>query len=114
MLFGEFISWSAKRQQHIALSSAEAECVSMSWVCREVTSMRELHKRLLGVLVVPIIYEDNLTAFHWSSTEESTNLKHVNLCFHFIHLEVANGNVKIVWVPTIEQLADAMAKPLGP
>ncbi len=77
--------------------------------------MRELLKRLLGVLVVPIIYEDNLTAIRWSSTEDSTNLKHVvNLCFHFIRLEVANGNVKIVWVPTIEQLADAMTKPLGP
>ncbi len=30
MLFGDVISWSAKRQRHIALSSAEAEYVSMS------------------------------------------------------------------------------------
>lgn len=47
ILFGDVISWSTKRQCHIAFSSAEADYISMSWACREVTSMRELLKHLL-------------------------------------------------------------------
>ncbi len=88
LLFGE---------RHIALSSAEAEYISMSWACKEVASMRELLIRLLRISVVPVIYEDNITSICWSSSEESVNLKHVvNLCYHFIRLEAANGNVNIV------------------
>ncbi len=115
LLFGDVLTWTAKRQHHIALSSAEAEYISMSWTCKEVASMRELLICLLRISVVPVIYEDNITPIRWSSSEESVKLKHVvNLCYHFIHLEVANGDVKIIWVPTSDQLADALTKALGP
>ncbi len=70
---------------------------------------------MLRIKITPTIYEDNSTAIKWACSEESTNLKHiVNLCFHFIRLEVTNNNVKINWVSTKDQLADIFTKPLGP
>ncbi len=113
-LFGDFISWQAKRQRHVALSSAEAEYVAMSWATKEIISVRELIRRLLGIDLLPVLYEDNMTALRWANSDEVSNLKHiVNLCFHFVKLEVANGNVKVVWISTKDQLADGLTKALG-
>lgn len=38
--------------------------------------------------------------------------KHIDIRFHFIRETVANGQVLLTFIPTMEQLADLMTKAL--
>ena len=40
--------------------------------------------------------------------------KHIDIRYHFIKESIKNNEVKMNWVPTSEQLADILTKPLGP
>lgn len=63
---------------------------------------------------MPTLFEDNLTAIKWPSSEESYHLKHIiNLWYHFVRQDVLNEHVKIVWVLTESQLADSLTKAIG-
>lgn len=38
----------------------------------------------------------------------------INVKYHFLHQEVGNDAIKFVWVPTKDQSADGLTKPLPP
>ncbi len=64
----------------------------------ELVCVREMCKCLIKLNKIPIMYEDNTAAINIAKSEESQSLKHiVNLCYHYIHLEVAKRDVKIVY-----------------
>ncbi len=113
-LFGDLIMWRTKRQNHVALSSAEAEFVALSLACRDVICLCEMSKQLMNLQIIPILYEDNKTTIELASTEETKSLKHiVNLCYHFIRKEVREKRVELVWVSSNEQVGDFFTKPLA-
>jgi hypothetical protein len=113
-LFGDPILWRTKRQTHVSLSTAEAEYIAMSFGAKELVCIREMCKRLIKLNKIPVMYEDNTAAINIAKSEDSQSLKHiVNLCYHYIRLEVAKKNLKIEWINTEEQLADMFTKPLG-
>ncbi|KAL6952474.1 hypothetical protein U1Q18_050920 [Sarracenia purpurea var. burkii] len=77
-MFGDLISWSTKKQAHVALSSAEAEFVAMSVSCKEVISLKEMCNRLLNKKEVEtIIYGDNKAAIKVATSEDSKTFKHM-------------------------------------
>ena len=39
--------------------------------------------------------------------------KHVSICYHFVREAVAAGYIRIAFVPSEENLADMLTKPLG-
>lgn len=41
-------------------------------------------------------------------------LKHVNICYHFIHKYVESKQVNIVYISTNDIIVDIFIKPLGP
>ena len=81
MVFGNTISWSTKKQTSVALSSTEAEYVSLSLSACEAIWLRGLLKELNEIVnKSTVIYEDNqgciVTA---SNAKESHKLKHVDI-----------------------------------
>lgn len=113
-VFGNTISWSTKKQTTVALSSTEAEYVSLSSSVCEAIWLRGLLKELNQVVNKPtIIYEDNqgciVTA---TSGKESHKLKHVDIRYHFLRNVIERGDVKVVYISTNEQIADIMTKAL--
>lgn len=63
---------------------------------------------------VPVIYCDNLGATHLSANPVfHSRMKHLALAFYFIREQVQAGNLRVVHVPTGDQLADALTKPLA-
>ncbi len=113
-MFGDLISWRTKKQNHIALSSAEAEFVAMSLASREVTNVKEMCKRMLKTNLPSIMYEGNKAAIELAKTEESKTLKHiVNLCYHHVRKEVQEGRMELVWISTDDQIGDLFTKPLA-
>lgn len=47
------------------------------------------------------------------NTVISTRSKHIALDFHFIREQVEEGTLKIVYVSSVDQVADIFTKPLG-
>lgn len=112
-LFGDPIVWRTKKQSYISLSSTEAEYIAMSLASKELVSIREMFKRLLKIENIPILYEDNTAAIKIAKSDDSQSVKHiVNLCFHYVKLEVENKKLIIKWILTQNQIADMLTKAL--
>ena len=113
LAFGDVVSWRCKKQTHVALSTSEAEFIAGSLACRECISVKELLRFLFKIVRVPIMYEDNQTAIVLAKSLEAKSLKHVvKLTYHYLRFEVLQGNIKIKWVPTQDQIADLLTKAL--
>ena len=72
-------------------------------------------KSLLGELgenveTVPL-HEDNQACIRLAEAPvTSQRSKHIDIRYHFIRHHVKNGNIRIVYVPTAEQIADGLTK----
>ncbi|KAI3509130.1 hypothetical protein L1887_24156 [Cichorium endivia] len=108
------ISWQSKKQNVVALSSAEAEYISLSLAGCQALWLRSILNDLKWTQVVPTkLYCDNRSAialtrnpvFHGKS-------KHIRVKYHFIRDLVANNEVVIEFCSTNEQLADTFTKAL--
>ena len=110
-VFGDLITWRTRKQNHVALSSAEAEYIALSLTCREITSLNEMLKRLFKINITPTVYEDNRAAIELAKTDETKTLKHiVNLCYHYARNEVQEKRVNLEWINTDEQIGDFFTK----
>ncbi|GKD43804.1 retrotransposon protein, putative, ty1-copia subclass [Tanacetum coccineum] len=87
LLGDRLVSWSSKRQKNVAISSTEAEYITLSGCCAQVLWMRsQLTDYGLGFNKIPI--------------------------YHFIKEQVDNGVVELYFVRTKYQLVDIFTKTL--
>jgi hypothetical protein len=112
---GAPISWHSGLQPVIALSTCEAEYVSLCDCCREIAYIRQL---LAFLQCAPIratpIYEDNqgtIDLVHNPVHHRRT--KHVDVKYHYIRQAEAAGVVLVHKVPTLDNRADLFTKPLS-
>lgn len=115
MLGGGAMSWGSKLQPTVALSSSEAEYMAASAAVQEALRLRSLLSSLgmeqHGAIK---IYEDNQGCIALSENPVMhRRTKHIDIRYHFIRERVESGEVKLVYVPTEQQLADLLTKPLG-
>nr|GEX39309.1 retrovirus-related Pol polyprotein from transposon TNT 1-94 [Tanacetum cinerariifolium] len=88
LLEGKLVCWSAKKQQSVVMSSAEAE------------------------YVVPI-FCDNTSAIAISNNLIlHSRTKHIDIRYHFIRDHILKGDTKLHFIPTQYQLVDIFTKPL--
>ncbi|GJW03049.1 retrovirus-related pol polyprotein from transposon TNT 1-94 [Tanacetum coccineum] len=88
ILEGKLVCWSAKKQQSMAMSSAEAE------------------------YMVSIFY-DNTSAIAISNNPVlHLRTKHVDIRYPFIRDHILKGDIELHFIPTEYQLADIFTKPL--
>jgi hypothetical protein len=115
MLNGDPISWASKKQKVVSQSSCEAELYA------EAAAINET-KWLSGLLTeigttqpdAPLIYGDNQSTQTLTKNGiKSERTKHIAIKYAFIHDEVSSGRVQLQWVPSAEQLADILTKPLA-
>jgi hypothetical protein len=109
------ISWQSKKQTTVALSSCEAEYMAINDIAKEVMWMRMLMKELKIEVETPtIIYVDNQSAIKISENDSAHDrTKHIDIRHYYIRDLVDSGEVKLVWVPTADQLADIFTKSLS-
>ncbi|GJS44297.1 hypothetical protein Tco_0569340 [Tanacetum coccineum] len=112
-LGGKLVSWSSKKQDCTAMSTAEAEYVSLSACCAQVIWM---HTQLLDYRFIynqiPV-YCDSKSAIAISCNPvQHSKTKHIDIRYHFIKEHVKRGTVEIYFVGTEYQPADLFTKAL--
>lgn len=114
-LNGDPVSWAAKKQRTVALSTCEAELYAEAAAIQEVLWLRGLMKELgLYTRTGSIVHGDNQSTIAVSKNGvRSERTKHVDVKYHFITETVERGDVVLKWVPTNEQHADIFTKALA-
>lgn len=112
---GGAISWNCKRQPTIALSSAEAEYMSLSACTQEALWFRQLISNLDSSTDNSItILCDNKSAIDLSgSNGYNARTKHIDIRHHFVRQSIQDKLVHVEHVSTDAMLADVLTKPLS-
>nr|GEW91409.1 retrovirus-related Pol polyprotein from transposon TNT 1-94 [Tanacetum cinerariifolium] len=113
VLVGKLVCWSAKKQQYVAMSSAEAENVAAAGCCANILRMK------IQLTDYDIIYEkvpifcDNTSAIAISNNLVlHSRTKHNDIRYHFIRDHILKGDIELHFIPNQYQLADIFTKPL--
>ncbi|GJV14605.1 retrovirus-related pol polyprotein from transposon TNT 1-94 [Tanacetum coccineum] len=109
----KLVSWSSKKQDCTAMSTAEAEYVSLSACCAQVIWMRtQLLDYGYKYNWIPM-YCDSKSAIAISCNPvQHSKTKHIDIRYHFIKEHVEKGTVELYFVGTPCQLADLFTKAL--
>jgi hypothetical protein len=114
LLNGEPITWSARKQSLITLSTAEAKYISLTTVMCEVLYLQLLLDELYTISNLPTpIYCDNQAAIALTSNRKFQSCtKHIDLRYHLVRSHVKNGTFTLMYCPTDNNIADAFMKAL--
>ena len=88
MVNGGAVSWSAKRQQIISLSTTESEYIAATYAAKEALWLRQLILQLFGItLDATTLFSDNQSAIALTKEHQyHARTKHIDVRFHFIRL----------------------------
>ena len=113
---GTAVTWKSKKQSCVALSTAEAEYMALSSAAQEAVWMRELVSDLGNSPInSTVIFEDNQSAISMAKNPQyHGRTKHINIKYHFIREQVANGTICLKYCKTEDMLADLLTKGVGP
>ncbi|KAI3510746.1 hypothetical protein L1887_17880 [Cichorium endivia] len=112
-LGGRLVSWSSKKQNCVALSSAEAAYVAASTCCSQVLWMKTQILDYGCIFLHVPIYCDSKSAMAISHNPIQYSMKkHIDLRYHFIKDQIVQGNIELYFIPTEEQVADVFTKAL--
>lgn len=112
-LGSNLVSWKSFKQRTVARSTTEAEYRAVASATAETLWVQSLLKELRIPTIVPVIHCDNISATYASANPVfHTRMKHLALDFHFVREKVQSGLLKVHHVPSHDQLADILTKPL--
>src|SRR5229473_6083841 len=113
-LAGVVCSWNTRVQKTVALSSTEAEYMSLSDTSCQLVWVRNLFSEL-GIELAPVLlYEDNQGAiFIASNPVQEKHSKHIDLRYHYIRDVVQSDKVELFFVEGTQNPADMFTKNLG-
>jgi hypothetical protein len=112
MMSGGPVSWSSKKQATVALSTVEAEYVSLTRSSKQAMWMYSFLDELHMSQDRPaILYGDNLGAAALARDAKGhARIKHIDIREHYIRERVAAGDIDIHHVPSAKNLADIFTK----
>nr|GEU97415.1 retrotransposon protein, putative, unclassified [Tanacetum cinerariifolium] len=109
----KLVRWSSKKQDCTSMSSAEAECVSLSMCCAQVLWMRtQLTNYGFHFDKIPMYYDSKAAIAITYNPVQHSHTKHIDVRYHFIKKKVEKGIVDLFFVGTEYQLADLFNKAL--
>jgi len=113
-LGGSPVSWKSKLQQCVATSSMQSEYMALCAACLQslwlITILRGLgYSRLAPITLL----EDNQSCIEYSKNNTSHDkTKHIEIKYHLVREQIQQENIHVIKVPTKENVADLLTKPL--
>ena len=109
------VTWSSKKQYIIALLSTESEYIMLVqttkeglWMCTFLSEIQDVPREMMELSL------DNQGVITLSKDNKLHQcMKHINICYHFIHEAVEDGQIRMNYVPTDQNPADIFTKPLS-
>jgi hypothetical protein len=108
------VSWSSRKQPTVSRSSTEAEYKAVANTAAELLWIQAL-LRDLGIKLhsPPKLWCDNIGATYLSVNPVfHARTKHVEIDFHFVRDRVADKSLQVLFIPSKDQLADVLTKPV--
>lgn len=110
------ISWKSTKQKTVALSTCEAEYMSLSAATQEAKFLLQLLNsfKLGGPFNSVLMHVDNQGALALAKNPvQHQRSKHIDIRYHFVRLDVQKGLVQLTYVPSDSNIADVFTKTLG-
>ena len=112
---GPLLSWKSKRQHTVALSTCEAEYMSLAAATQEGIFLKSLIRDMTGKNVDTFtLYCDNQGSLALAKNPvHHQRSKHIDIRYHFVRDEVKTGSVELFYVPSDQNVADIFTKPIN-
>ena len=114
LLGRSLVSWISKKQNYVALSTAEAKYVAADACCAQLLQMRQTLRDFgCHFTKIPLLC-DNKSAIKLANNPIShSRTKHIDIRHYFLRDHETKGDIEIRHVSTEKQLADIFTKPLN-
>jgi hypothetical protein len=113
-VFGNLVSWKAKSQSGVALSSCESEYVAMADAVKDVMYVKQLLSFFGFANPTAVVYGDNASTVKIVRKEAAmTRTRHVDIKLKFLIHQANIEAIQFLWVSTGDMWADMMTKGLG-
>jgi hypothetical protein len=107
------VSWASKKQNSVALSTAEAEYIAAGHCCVQLLWMRQtLRDYGYKLSKVPLLCDNDSAICMADNPVEHSRTKHIDIRYHFLRDHQQKGDIEIAYVNTQNQLVDIFTKPL--
>ena len=108
------VSWQSKQQTSVALSSMEAEYMALCAATQEAIWLRMVLTDFDNTFNESlVIYEDNQSCIDYSNNPTNyKRTKHIDQRYHFVRDQALLRTIDIRKIPTQDNLADFLTKPL--
>jgi hypothetical protein len=107
------VSWASKKQNSIALSTAEVEYIAAGHCYAQLLWMRQtLRDYGYTLSKVPLLCDNESAICMADNPVEHNRTNHIDIRYHFLRDHQQKGDIKIAYVNTHNQLADVFAKPI--
>ena len=110
------VSWKSRKQTCVALSTAEAEYMSLTLAAQEAMWLNRLLAELQSQKEPSkpaILYEDNQSAICMTKNPQfHGRCKHIDIKYHFIRDEAKKGTIDVRYCRTDDMIADMLTKGL--
>ena len=109
------VSWKAKKQPTVALSTCEAEYMALASTVQECLYLEQLLENMDGYQYTQtVIHKDNQGTIALARNPVNRKrCKHIDIRYHFIRSTVNEGKVNLMYCATDEMVADVMTKPVS-
>jgi hypothetical protein len=110
------VSWSSKKQTSVALSSTKVEYITRAHATKEAIWLRQLLSELgLDMSSLTALHIDNQSAITITrNLEFHDRTKYIDVRYYFLRQVVEDKLIKLEYIPTGDQVADALTKGLPP
>ncbi|GJY08337.1 hypothetical protein Tco_0375391 [Tanacetum coccineum] len=106
-------SWFSKKQTALAISTIEAEYVSARKACQKTLWMKQaLIDYDVRLDDVPIMCDNKGMIDLSKNPMQHSRTKHIKIRHHFLRDNVQKGHISIEIVPSVDNIADILMKPL--
>jgi hypothetical protein len=97
------VSWASKKQNSVALSTAEAQYITAGHCCAQLLWMRQTHTDYDFKLSKVLLLCGNESAIRMADNlVEHSHTKHIDIRYHFLRDHQQRGDIEIAYVSTKE------------